>query len=1122
MPPPPLPLPLPPHTNELPANLYRSSMPPLSQQPLSVGTLPRVSNSRATSLDRAHMAYKRTSYAISQQLYAHRSAAINSIVSAPASEVHSAEVLASEAQVGLGGARSEDFGSGLMPAILQVTNYSNANIDAGNIGKTQQQRQAEIQPKPTCDQNGCRVHRLLFFYHWIRLFYLFFLGSFVSRSTMRLRNLQPIQPQGQRRTDMIYCVSTLAASLVLSLLPAIMSRSQYDDEVMLCWLVRSDPIAVRWLWMTFNTWVVLSLMFLIANSIHVGVILTNERKDLLSFITHPMLPMASGDHRIRAKELALQSLFISHASGASTMGRSQQMFGAGTPMQYYYAGNHHMVVASGMRSKHEHAASSDKPPSNLAAGFGIKATPLASIDLAAGGGMAARGADAGKRYSSPLAYPPTHPVALAHEALHGRRPAASPSTQSFAAPCSCHSNAQTTGACDVCRRALCTRNSEALQCSMSQYAMGRTRQWAHGSSGSSSRLSNGSSIGIHRGPTLSASRPSSMFLAEKQARASSHLYMGSGLLAANDSKSSRVYSLQPWDSSQRLIHKHSFNSSIAAPTESVGASADRRPLYGFYAQRPVAGHSNLSKEARLHCAPKHMSMPMAISSTSRLSSEGAVALRPSIAAAAAAAIRRQHARQNSVPRNYNSEQSIRQQPNNTQPQPTPRRKAPRRHYCSMDPGADDNDSMASPSIYAQYPGEYRWRTSSPLSSAEYPMPGAPDPAAHTDAITAPATLAARTASPRAQIAAAQAAPEADSQRVACRRLLSTSFPLFCRQHKPHGQMQRIERRVHTLVATGALRVAMRAMVPLLTQLCMVIWSTMHSLIPVSSNKDSVLYAVAILLLSLQGLLDMALYFIFDTHSHTSEVSLPSYNYPVFSPSHPAHTMSNSKNGRSPDANCTRAHRPSLQNLPGDVYYGSSMSRDSHDAHLKHHLYYCQQQQQQQQNRQMQCSSADKVCQQPLSPRHWDPRHVHNFYRRSNSITSLASSGASGDISGDNVGGKTVQAAINATTNAADRKFTFNIDSLNIRRVDRTSNAMQSDTLHGSDSMAWSHIDGLSMRDAKSSISILSATAPAHNQHHRPTLNDWEEIELEDIAHSGDYPPRAGNQSDSNIGRRICK
>ncbi|KAJ1940899.1 hypothetical protein GGF37_003783, partial [Kickxella alabastrina] len=1112
------------------------------------------------------MAYKRTSYAISQQLYAQsvssRSAAINSIVSAPASEVHSAEVLASEAQVGLGGARSEDFGSGLMPAILQVTNYSNANIDAGNIGKTQQQqRQAEIQPKPTwwrivngdSGTNNLRgkgerstivssvrydifgrtrkqrklpripsskiavlsgidllMHSLwiinttatktdagctasLFFYHWIRLFYLFFLGSFVSRSTMRLRNLQPIQPQGQRRTDMIYCVSTLAASLVLSLLPAIMSRSQYDDEVMLCWLVRSDPIAVRWLWMTFNTWVVLSLMFLIANSIHVGVILTNERKDLLSFITHPMLPMASGDHRIRAKELALQSLFISHASGASTMGRSQQMFGAGTPMQYYYAGNHHMVVASGMRPKHEHAASSDKPPSNLAAGFGIKATPLASIDLfavqrAAGGGMAARGADAGKRYSSPLAYPPTHPVALAHEALHGRRPAASPSTQSFAAPCSCHSNAQTTGACDVCRRGSLvsvphgsTRNSEALQCSMSQYAMGRTRQWAHGSSGSSSRLSNGSSIGIHRGPTLSASRPSSMFLAEKQARASSHLYMGSGLLAANDSKSSRVYSLQPWDSSQRLIHKHSFNSSIAAPTESVGASADRRPLYGFYAQRPVAGHSNLSKEARLHCAPKHMSMPMAISSTSRLSSEGASGAvfpwidngqrRPSIAAAAAAAIRRQHARQNSVPRNYNSEQSIRQQPNNTQPQPTPRRKAPRRHYCSMDPRvlaaaasgrsicmpsihedfvrADDNDSMASPSIYAQYPGEYRWRTSSPLSfalpldrSAEYPMPGAPDPAAHTDAITAPATLAARTASPRAQDPPQPRQPLKPTASgwvftfsVACRRLLSTSFPLFCRQHKPHGQMQRIERRVHTLVATGALRVAMRAMVPLLTQLCMVIWSTMHSLIPVSSNKDSVLYAVAILLLSLQGLLDMALYFIFDTHSHTSEVSLPSYNYPVFSPSHPAHTMSNSKNGRSPDANCTRAHRPSLQNLPGDVYYGSSMSRDSHDAHLKHHLYYCQQQQQQQQNRQMQCSSADKVCQQPLSPRHWDPRHVHNFYRRSNSITSLASSGASGDISGDNVGGKTVQAAINATTNAADRKFTFNIDSLNIRRVD---------------------------------------------------------------------------------------
>ncbi|KAJ1726562.1 hypothetical protein LPJ72_006298, partial [Coemansia sp. Benny D160-2] len=85
-------------------------------------------------------------------------------------------------------------------------------------------------------------------------------------------------------------------------------------------------------------------------------------------------------------------------------------------------------------------------------------------------------------------------------------------------------------------------------------------------------------------------------------------------------------------------------------------------------------------------------------------------------------------------------------------------------------------------------------------------------------------------------------------------------------HHRRGQMQRIERRVHRLVTTGAVRVAARALVPLLTQLCMVVWSTMHSGSQNQQIQDA-LYPAAIILLSLQGLLDMMLYYVFDTQAN---------------------------------------------------------------------------------------------------------------------------------------------------------------------------------------------------------------------------------------------------------------
>ncbi|KAJ1817064.1 hypothetical protein LPJ56_004150 [Coemansia sp. RSA 2599] len=366
------------------------------------------------------------------------------------------------------------------------------------------------------------------------------------------------------------------------------------------------------------------------------------------------------------------------------------------------------------------------------------------------------------------------------------------------------------------------------------------------------------------------------------------------------------------------------------------------------------------------------------------------------------------------------------------------------------------------------------------------------------------------------------------------------------QQKSHGQIQRIERRVHTLVATGALRVATRAMVPLVTQLCMVIWSTTHSLLPEPSgsnssgaSKDSVLYSVAILLLSLQGILDMALYFIYDTHSDASEVSLPGSAYPMLASSHHVNMIHAGGGiyGKSPVGNYAQTHQPSLLHLHGDIYYtGSYTPRGSQDAYMHANHYYSQ-----------------PSHHHMHGLRRWGStaRQTANHYGRPNSFTSANSNGSNlstgGAVASSNgghggaygmvggVGGSNNGGGVNSSGrigiggpgdiaadgsrlagaatggSALDRKFAFNMESLNIRRVDRTSNAMQSDTLNGSDCMAWSHTDGLSVHDAPSTISLFSASGPVHNYSHRPVLSGWEEIELEDVGQSFDYHHRHQQQ-----------
>ncbi|KAJ2830510.1 hypothetical protein IWW50_000237 [Coemansia erecta] len=98
---------------------------------------------------------------------------------------------------------------------------------------------------------------------------------------------------------------------------------------------------------------------------------------------------------------------------------------------------------------------------------------------------------------------------------------------------------------------------------------------------------------------------------------------------------------------------------------------------------------------------------------------------------------------------------------------------------------------------------------------------------------------------------------------------TTTRPLHTNSERSFGQLHRIEQRIHVLISTGALRVAMRALVPLLTQLPLVIWSTIHT----QTGGAYTVYVCAILLLSTQGLLDMMLYYIFDTQNDAPSVSI---------------------------------------------------------------------------------------------------------------------------------------------------------------------------------------------------------------------------------------------------------
>ncbi|KAJ2731628.1 hypothetical protein IW152_004394 [Coemansia sp. BCRC 34962] len=986
------------------------------------------------------------------------------------------------------------------------------------------------------DVGGCTA--TLFFYQWIQLFYLFFLAAFASRSAMRLRNLQPIQPQKQRRTDMVYSCSTLAASLALSVLPAIMATAQHDDELDVCWFARGTSISLRWVWVTLNIWVVLSLLFLIATSVYVGVILSNERRDLMSFIMHPSSAAAAVIHvsanggsaePIKTADSAQMQSFHHSSMGAVGTRHSQMV-----STSYYYHNHSNQVVAA------------DTPPNmpgnSVGVGiapmaFGARSTPLASREslglLRSGGNEASPGAapaagnngSGSKCRPAPLMiYPPNHPVALAHEALHGRRPITSRSRDS--APVSSECLRNTTGNSLSAHR---VAHSHMLQyLDMPQYSS-RTSSSGHNSICESCRrcsmsLSQGSG-GIHsersmrhhsevisaaRYYSLSRQQWSSAGLSQPGSSIADnkmhyHRPLSSGLVymtgLANDSESSRISAAHPWDSSRRLIHKPSYASTTAAVAVSQAQKAsplasDHRPLYGFYAQRTVAAPAGgRCTGQRCRRMAKHMSMPVPCGTVGCSSySTSPVEQEPSEACTATCMATR-HARQLSMPPDTHQQQH---RQSSRQSGATFTQGSLGRWYGSQPFSASSGEPAAPLGLLPKPSLAHIGGTAKTAS-------GGIGLAVHMDSYLGE--------SPNVSTAAKDSTKTRNAQKWDLGWFISG---LFCSSYKgsgkrseTQGQMQRIERRVHMLVATGALRVATRAMVPLVTQLCMVVWSTLHS-INASDSVQTKVYSAAILLLSTQGLLDMALYYIFDTQAENSDVSLPS-GIPLSSFNN-AGSSSGGSGGKAPRSFAPHSqyryrHQSSLAYLHADVVYTPRASHDRrpssnwHDPHYNHRRQHYYQQQPQPQQPQPQSQ------QQQQRPQLSQQSHGHHRlsadgkYKTINPGETLHhhSCGQSGH---HHSGGRYHQRSISLTSaGSADRRFVFNIDSLNIRRADRTSNAMQSDTLHdGSDCVAWSHMDALSAHDA-SSISQFSASGPHVQHHHQPVLSGWEEADLEESPRS---------------------
>ncbi|PIA14611.1 hypothetical protein COEREDRAFT_16749 [Coemansia reversa NRRL 1564] len=946
---------------------------------------------------------------------------------------------------------------------------------------------------------GCTV--TLFLFQWVQLFYMFYLASFAFSSLMRLRNMQAIRPQHQKRTDTIVAISIGAAAFLLSLLPAIMTNAAYNEDLHTCWFAHDSIESLRWVWMSLNAWVVLSLLFLGAASIYIGVILSNERRNLLRSIARPVsmtaMPTTTFTNEPKMSVRGLpQSLNIPPAGTtssqpAATSPLRYQLSMSRYPSQMVITPTHSMgaragnVSGSGSNSRNSYRYNS--------AAFGTKTTMLASRDFP---GVQQSSAYYGKRSrtrsnsnNSPQSHivSATNPVALAHEALHGRRNGAMTAVSPLKAR---HISSQ-----DGNRAACCEPQTQRQQQTGDIFASASRKS-------ASSSGDYGNACGKHvwhmrRASSTSLSKRNSRIVSDGHSRHLCDISEGNMTLGGNvkgyhpnlngvcrrrsqpacSSEQSGMYAeythVAPRTSRSDSVAPQ-FLKSTSNTAGGQQQQKSRRMSYGSLARSAefngIWGTCNQSQPTmtykQVRRSDKHMSLP--VNAGDHVIGTGGYTN---------SYIAPRHVRQHSLPF----------------------RAPPDTSGGFSTNGADKR--------YPHYVCNSRDATAVGLSSSCSLGPDSSNPPRQ------PQIYHDKEKAANIYLGPSESEQEYGSGKFlkalyACTDLILCSISKLrrrsakslseCKKGRGRaaaGQIRRIEQRVHVLIATGALRVATRAMVPLITQLTMVVWSTLYSLGLLYTSHGS-LYMTAILMLSTQGLLGMMLYYIFDTQSDASTISLPNYtshskgnnNTPATVPTGNHYAFLSGMGGKrvSPPSGGAPAHQ--LQNRPhNDVYYvpRASYERKKPLSQYKsccnstgQYCYHTQQQQSRQQTESIHNQyrhyynemrmSLDQDNSLLVTQHRWGPKAYASTYRHSDSIASARSS---------------------------DHIPVSNIEGLNVRLANRTSNAMRSDTLNGSECVAWSHLDTQSNFD-DGSVSRCSTSMPL-TQHHRPVLNGWEENDMEE-------------------------
>lgn len=727
------------------------------------------------------------------------------------------------------------------------------------------------------DKVGCTV--TLFFFQWIQLFHLFFLTIFVARSAARLRHLQAVQPKRQRRTDIVLSVATALVSLSLSALPAIMSNGAgYDGELKLCWFPKGDPMSLRWVWLTLNSWIILALLFLIAMAIYIGVMLAKERKNFLGFITQ--------QQQQQQQKLSLDKnpglLYLPPPNLTLTQPHQLQFT---SPVVTTSLGGFPSLLETATRQ--------------MQGAFGITGAIPQPSPL-------------------PL-YPPNHPIMMAHEALHGRRP--TPTSNNPDQPASNGNGPTHTSKPKKKAYSIEDDPDLLLPCSSKPGSAASSPNSRYRNMCASCRHASLMTLETNRNSYSKATQRhsrgfSDQFEVEQQThrRLSAQAAYNTLMCSGNESNNS----LQPWDSECHLIPKKSKKKKAPPPLQVDGVE------HGPYASLAQQYQLNNRMPAPIASAGCHM--------------PGVKKRSVSVAGA--------------------------QKP---------------RHK-----------SMPVPPVSYQHPSSKRNNKVPP----------------HTSKLV------------RKKSALSEPCQQ-DTEKPTGNELRGGSLQSAIR-NSVRPQMKQIERRVHALVAIGAVRVGSRALVPLITHAIMVVWSTLHSINALASIQSH-LYAAAIILFSLQGLLDMALYFYFDTQSDASEMALPSAN-----------TTSTGIHTQQPQPQPQPQPPVPIQTANGLYSYDMDWQASSNWQYMYH-------------------------------------------------LPRMTMAERRGYMS-------------NGTATNEANQFAFNTDSLNIHRLDRTSNARQSDTLRGSDCMERPPIHHQTNSDNEESPPSLS------HYPHFPVLNGWDEDENEEHFH----------------------